>query len=507
MTKAETLYFKPMCLRAALYVQELETDEHYVLSGEKYPVAFEYAGQDTAKVEIKVNGGEPIENNLKYGKISGWKVDQDGFGLGGSKIGLFRAGETEFTEETALMVTESNPIGYFEFNKVPAGSWEIHEIAPPKAFVLNEESFPAEITEDGETIEITIQNQIIRGTVETTKADADYPENKLTGALFEVYADVDSNGEFNPDIDLLAGELAESDPGHYQLKDLVYGGYFLHEQKAPEFFEKDDGYYPFSITENGAVVRVETKAGAGFFKTQAQTGTLKIVKTADDDKIADRKFLVTGTAYAGGEYEQEFQTDEKGEISVTLRVGKYTVSELPGEDAAAYELPSGQTVEIKAGETRYCGDAQPIDPERDPQDRGSALASLDHRRRGCFDPWAGWASACPAEKKETIKPERKGKKNGYQSHPINYFMRRHFRRPCVPAHSKPQEEMRKLGGAPQSAPPIILLHRRDRLKTGLLEDLAEQHGTFYLQPAAAARAEVGSFRGTYIVWRRKSSTP
>ena len=42
----------------------------------------------------------------------------------------------------------------------------------PKAFVLNEESFPAEITEDGETIEITIQNQIIRGTVETTKADA-----------------------------------------------------------------------------------------------------------------------------------------------------------------------------------------------------------------------------------------------------------------------------------------------------------------------------------------------
>ena len=39
------------------------------------------------------------------------------------------------------MVTESNPIGYFEFNKVPAGSWEIHEIAPPEGFVLNEESF------------------------------------------------------------------------------------------------------------------------------------------------------------------------------------------------------------------------------------------------------------------------------------------------------------------------------------------------------------------------------
>ena len=88
-------------------------------------------------------------------------------------------------------------------------------------------------------------------------------------------------------------------------------------------------------------MRVETKAGVGFLN-QAQTGTLKIVKTADDDKIEGRKFLVTGTAYAGGGYEQEFQTDEKGEISVTLRVGKYTVSELPGKDAAAYDSPAAR---------------------------------------------------------------------------------------------------------------------------------------------------------------------
>ena len=42
--------------------------------------------------------------------------DQDGFELGGAVIGLFRFDETEFTEETALMVTESNEIGYFEFD-------------------------------------------------------------------------------------------------------------------------------------------------------------------------------------------------------------------------------------------------------------------------------------------------------------------------------------------------------------------------------------------------------
>ena len=335
---------------ASLYVKEIGTDEHYLLSDEKYPVVFEYAGQDVATVQLKVNDGEAIENKLKYGKVSGWKVDQDGVKLGGAVIGLFRFDETEFTEETALMVTESDPDGYFAFDKVPVGNWVIREIAAPEAFVLSEEAFPVEITEDGQAVEITMENQIIRGTVETTKVDADFPENTLSGAIFEVYADVDHNGEFDPDTDKLVGEMAESEGGIYQLKDLQYGDYFLHEKEAPAFFQRDEGYYPFSITENGAIVRVETEAGVGFLN-HVQTGSLKVVKTADDDKIEGRTFKITGTDFMGNAYEQEFQTDENGEINVTLRVGEYTVSEVAGEDAEQYILPDDQTVEIQAGET------------------------------------------------------------------------------------------------------------------------------------------------------------
>lgn len=335
---------------ASLYVKEIGTDDHYILSDKKYPVAFEYAGQDVAKVQIQVNNGEAIENTLKRGKISGWKVDQDGVKLGDAVIGLFHFDETEFTEETALMVTKSNEIGYFEFDRVPVGNWLVREIAAPKAFVLTEKTFPVEITEDGQTIEITIENQIIKGTAETTKVDADFPENKLSGAVFEVYADVDNNGEFDAEIDKLAGEMAESEPGLYQMKDLVYGNYFLHEKESPEFFQCDENYYPFSITENEAIVRIETEAGVGFLN-KAQTGSLKVVKTADDDKIEGRTFKIIGTDFMGNPYEQEFQTDEKGEIHVTLRVGEYTVSEVAGEDAEKYTLPDDQTVEIKAGET------------------------------------------------------------------------------------------------------------------------------------------------------------
>lgn len=335
---------------ASLYVKEIGTDEHYILSDEKYPVVFEYAGQDIAKAQIQVNDGEPIENTLKRGKVSGWKVDQDGFELGGAVIGLFRFDETEFTEETAFLVTESNEIGYFEFDKVPVGNWLVREIAPPAAFVLTEETFPVEITEDGQTIEIRIENQIIKGIAETTKVDADYPENKLSGAVFEIYADVDNNGEFDAEIDQLVGEMTETEPGLYQMKDLVWGSYFLHEKESPEFFQRDENYYPFSITENGAVVRIETEAGVGFLN-KAQTGSLKVVKTADDDKIEGRTFKITGTDFMGNPYEQEFQTDENGEINVELRVGEYTVAEAAGEDAEKYILPDDQTVGIKAGET------------------------------------------------------------------------------------------------------------------------------------------------------------
>ena len=335
---------------ASLYVKEIGTDDHYILSDKKYPVAFEYGGQDVTKVQIQVNNGEAIENTLKRGKVSGWKVDQDGFELAGAKIGLFCFDETEFTEETAFLVTESNPIGYFEFDKVPVGNWLVREIAPPAAFILTEETFPVEITEDGQTIEITIENQIIKGTAETTKVDADFPENKLSGAVFEVYADVDNNGEFDAEIDKLAGEMAETEPGLYQMKNLVYGNYFLHEKESPEFFQRDENYYLFSITENEAVVRIETEAGVGFLN-KAQTGSLKVVKTADDDSIEGRTFKITGTDFMGNPYEQEFQTDEKGEIHVTLRVGEYTVSEVAGEDAEKYILPDDQTIEIKAGET------------------------------------------------------------------------------------------------------------------------------------------------------------
>ena len=62
------LPFGSYCLK-----KEISTDSHYILSDTEYPVVFEYAGQDTALVEIRANDGAAIENNLIYGEVQGMK--------------------------------------------------------------------------------------------------------------------------------------------------------------------------------------------------------------------------------------------------------------------------------------------------------------------------------------------------------------------------------------------------------------------------------------------------
>lgn len=157
---------------AKLYVKEYSTDEHYLISDEIYPVEFAYAGQETAVVNISVNDGQPMENKLIRGSVIGKKIDEDGFAICGAIFGLFKADETEFTEDTAILTAESNEIGVFGFENVPFGNWIIRELKATPAFVLNETTYPVTISENEEIVEIEIENRFIVGSVQTTKVDA-----------------------------------------------------------------------------------------------------------------------------------------------------------------------------------------------------------------------------------------------------------------------------------------------------------------------------------------------
>ena len=328
------------------YVKELATNSAYILNGQKYPVVFEYAGQETATVHITANGGEAIENDIIYGSVSGKKSDEDGNALGGAVIGIFKTGTEKFTTENAIQTTVTAADGSFSFEKVPYGTWVIREIESPTGFVLSEEEITVAIGAVDEVVEIEFVNYFIKGNIELTKVDKDYPDSKLTGAEFEVYSDTNGDGKLDNG-DKLLGTMTELDGGVYQMKELRYGKYLVREKTAPTGFVLDENVYSVSIEENGKTYIVENEAGVGFVNA-AKKGSLKIVKTSSDGKIEGFSFRVTGT----DGYDQTFKTDKNGEIFIEgLRIGEYTVSEVSDSVSAGYILPADKQATVKVGAT------------------------------------------------------------------------------------------------------------------------------------------------------------
>ena len=144
------------------YVQEIATNNAYILNDNKYPVVYEYAGQDTAVVNLTVNNGEPIINELIYGSIKGLKIDRETEKtIKGALFGLFKSDETEFTEDNALLTCETDGNGVFSFDNIPIGNWLIKELKPAENYLANEEIYPVQIDTNEQIVEITVVNDKI----------------------------------------------------------------------------------------------------------------------------------------------------------------------------------------------------------------------------------------------------------------------------------------------------------------------------------------------------------
>ena len=234
--------------------------------------------------------------------------------------------------------------GIYCMDNLRYGSYFLFEKSAPEGFLKDDNYHYFEICRDGEVVTVENEagvgflNKPITGSVQTTKVDAEYPDHKLTGAVFEIYLDTDNDGIFNADADTLHGEMTETEPGIYRLDNLRCGSYFLHEKTAPTGFLRDEGYHPFRISTHGEVVTVENEAGVGFIN-QPGTGGLWLTKK----DVSDGK-LLPGVGFRirneDGEVVAEGYTDENGEARFTLRVGKYTYQEFSALEG--YELDDAE---------------------------------------------------------------------------------------------------------------------------------------------------------------------
>jgi len=258
------------------YVKEISTDNHYILSDKKYPVVFEYAGQDVATVHISVNDGEPIENKIIYGTIQGLKIDREtGENIAGALFGMFKAEEKELSEKTAILTAESNEEGIFTFENVPYGEYIIRELKPAEGYLPNEENYTVTISKNKEIIEITIENDKIPelGTTATIDGKKEFTVNgDITIDDVVSYKHLTAGKEYT-----IKGVLMDKSTGK---QFLVYGKEVCSEVTFTP--ETADGEVTVSFTFDGSAITKNTEVVV--FETLYRDETEIAVHADIDDK-------------------------------------------------------------------------------------------------------------------------------------------------------------------------------------------------------------------------------
>ena len=144
------------------YAKEIATDNHYILSDTKYEFNTEYQGQDVETINIDLNNGEPIVNDLIYGTIKGLKIDRETEKtIKGTLFGLFKSDTTEYTKDNAILTAESDENGIFVFDNIPFGDWLVKEIKPAENYLPSDDIHHITVSDNEQIIEITAVNDRI----------------------------------------------------------------------------------------------------------------------------------------------------------------------------------------------------------------------------------------------------------------------------------------------------------------------------------------------------------
>ena len=270
------------------YVQEISTDEKYVISDEKHIVTFEYAGQDTEVVDI--DAGKFI-NDLDRGSVHGQKVGEHDEPLANAVFGIFHTDCEVFNADNAIATATSDENGVFQINEIPYGSYIVTEIQAPVGYVFSDKKYDVVIDEDGDVVNITAENDEI----ELHISKKDVYGNELAGATMQLISDDGS----------IFDEWVSDGTEHIVTK-LPAGSYVLHEVAAPEGFVISTDI-SFSIDENNAVTVEDINALA-----TDENGIPTIIMVDDTTKVHITKTDITGDKELKGARLQVI--DENGNV-------------------------------------------------------------------------------------------------------------------------------------------------------------------------------------------------
>lgn len=311
---------------------------------------------------------EEIRGNVKLTKTEN-EINKP---LEGVKFELTRLTDVfgkEVNESLGVFTTDAN--GVIEVKGLLFGSYQFKEVAESEGYLKDETPIPFVIQEQGHTIELGMDNKIIKGGALLIKKDSRDKE-RLPKVEFELYKisdtivgnkeeveeqpqedkpveEEDTNivgkvfsrikdlvtGEDSEDTDIktegeLIGTYTTDKWGRIVLENLRYGQYRLVETKPAEGYLGKGDYIDFVIQENKHVVELE------MFNDKIQ-GELEITKKdiSNGDLLPNAKFRI----YADDKETVllEGTTNDKGLARFKLDYGKYYYQE--------FEAPRGYVID------------------------------------------------------------------------------------------------------------------------------------------------------------------
>lgn len=296
--------------------KEVKTHSKYIQPSEQKFTIEQTTNDNPAPVQLF------FYNELKKGSLEITKTAYDGF------IENVEFSLTSKEDSSVVYHTLTDETGKAVLNDVPIGE-----------YILREENIGEQYVEIGDINVVIYYNEITKKSVENKPKDGylkvikTSDSKNLKGFEFEIIGKTWDNKEIKESYTTDEnGLIVEKLPtGTYTVKEINAPNYFIQTQETVlELTPYDTSDEPYTIN----------------IYNEYKRGSLKVIKSADDNFVENIKFNLSGTADCGEKVNITVTTNAEGCAEFNdVPIGTYNFSELTKEDRYVTVLDMEQTIE------------------------------------------------------------------------------------------------------------------------------------------------------------------
>ena len=293
------------------YVQEISAPEGYHVKDDKYEFEFNGITQNDLSVQINVNNGKVITNELIRGGVEITKYNHENQPLANAVLEVY-------TANGALVETlTTNESGKAQTSNLIYGEYYIKELHAPTGYRLSDEVISFQIKKNGEVVQTELVNYPTR--TEIDKYDTE--GNKLFGATMQIIQLIQNN-ETN-EVEEVVVEEWQTNEETKVVEGLAHGDYILREITAPDGFQKILDV-PFTITDENKVTVLEvtdelTRVEIDKYDTEGNKlfgATMQVIQLVENKEVVV----------------EEWETTDETKVIEGLSHGDYILREITAPD-------------------------------------------------------------------------------------------------------------------------------------------------------------------------------